>query len=223
MSDLATNVPAIAKERDYFLDNAKFVLILLVVTAHLLMHVPLPITSLVRDMIYSFHMACFVLISGYLSQLQKVQKILPLFGSLLAFQVIEGFIRYFLFDSGRAPNLIYPEKFLWYLVAMIIWKLLLPYITRLKHPVVITVILALLVGYDQNIGGAFAASRAIAMFPFFCWDITQARTSMAKSNPFHLGQVRRCLSPVSSFSTFRIPLSPSSSSLSSRSLTLLWA
>ena len=82
------------KDRDYFFDNARAILIFLVVLGHLLQ----PYTSedkflqALYLLIYSFHMPTFLFISGYFAKnldkpnyLEKLQKITSSLCNIFAF------------------------------------------------------------------------------------------------------------------------------------------
>ena len=58
------------KERDYFFDNIKAVLIFLVVLGHFLLpiHGEGNVLVLIKRLIYVFHMPLFVFVSGYFSK-----------------------------------------------------------------------------------------------------------------------------------------------------------
>lgn len=58
------------KERDYFFDNIKAVLIFLVVLGHFLLpiHEGGNVLVLIKRLIYVFHMPLFVFVSGYFSK-----------------------------------------------------------------------------------------------------------------------------------------------------------
>ena len=122
------------KERDYFFDNVKAVLMFLVVLGHLL----LPIHGesflvVVKRLIYVFHMPLFVFVSGYFAKTfykngrYNYRKLLYLGKAYLVFVVAiqlvyaisgyQAFSQINLFSQSGAP---------WYLFAMIAWYLTIP-------------------------------------------------------------------------------------------------
>ena len=145
------------KERDYFFDNLKAVLIFLVVLGHFLLPIrgdnPLVV---VKRLIYVFHMPLFVFISGYFAKKiykngqYNFKKILYLLKAYVVFVVaiqivyaIAGFEKFTeidFFSQSGAP---------WYLFAMIVWYLTIPLVRKCKAvPVLLlTVVLALTAGY----------------------------------------------------------------------------
>ncbi|MGP4113309.1 acyltransferase family protein [Streptomyces sp. 4N509B] len=56
---------------------------------------------------------------------------------------------------------------LWFLLALFLWRLALPYLARLRYPVTTAVVVALVAGYLPIDPLPFAMSRAIAFLPFF--------------------------------------------------------
>jgi fucose 4-O-acetylase-like acetyltransferase len=89
------------KERDYYFDNAKFLLIFLVVFGHLISPVKdqSELVYTIYNFIYTFHMPAFILISGYFTKgffkkgyLRKILKkvLIP----YIIFQVVYSFYYY---------------------------------------------------------------------------------------------------------------------------------
>jgi fucose 4-O-acetylase-like acetyltransferase len=68
-----------------------------------------------------------------------------------------------------------PKWALWFLLSLIVWRVLLPYVTALRFPFTTTVLASLAIGYFSEFGGEFSASRTVAFFPFFVlgWKIKQ--------------------------------------------------
>ena len=165
------------KERDYFFDNLKAVLIFLVVLGHFLLPIrgdnPLVV---VKRLIYVFHMPLFVFISGYFAKKiykngqYNFKKILYLLKAYVVFVVaiqivyaIAGFEKITeidFFSQSGAP---------WYLFAMIVWYLTIPFVRKCKAvPVLLlTVVLALTAGYFKNVGDFLCLSRILVFGPFF--------------------------------------------------------
>ena len=128
------------KERDYFFDNLKAVLIFLVVLGHFLLpiHGDNPLV-VVKRLIYVFHMPLFVFISGYFAKKiykngqYNFKKILYLLKAYVVFVVaiqivyaIAGFEKFTeidFFSQSGAP---------WYLFAMIVWYLTIPLVRKCK-------------------------------------------------------------------------------------------
>ena len=165
------------KERDYFFDNLKAVLIFLVVLGHFLLpiHGDNPLV-VVKRLIYIFHMPLFVFVSGYFAKKiykngqYNFKKILYLIKAyvlfVIAIQIVyaicgfEDFVEINFFSQSGAPS---------YLFAMIVWYLTIPLIRRCRPLPVISVNigLALVAGYFKNVGDFLCLSRILVFGPFF--------------------------------------------------------
>jgi fucose 4-O-acetylase-like acetyltransferase len=165
------------RQRDYFFDNAKFILIAIVVFGHLL-------KSYVNDneliyslykTIYTFHMPAFILVSGFFAKgfyqkgyLVKITKklILP----YIIFQVIYTVYYYYLYSKSELTvDLLDPQWALWFLISLFCWNILLLGFARLKPAVGITLslLIALLIGYVDSISNYLSLSRTFVFFPMF--------------------------------------------------------
>jgi fucose 4-O-acetylase-like acetyltransferase len=154
------------KERVAYWDNAKFILIFLVVLGHFLEYIPnSKIVFAIYDFIYLFHMPAFVLIAGFFSK--NTSSILK--------RIIKYFIYYFIFSlyylpiSFRIaiPFLLNPYWIMWYLLSLIFWNLLLIPFKHIKFSVPLAFIIGIAVGYINNIGNFLSLSRTFVFFPFF--------------------------------------------------------
>lgn len=165
------------KERDYFFDNLKPVLIFLVVLGHFL----LPIHGrsflvVLKRLIYVFHMPLFVFVSGYFSK--KIyrdgqfnfKKILYLIKVYIIFVVlIQTVYAVCGYRSFREINFFSQSGAPWYLFAMIVWYLLIPVVRKCRPVCVlaVSVVLALAAGYFKGIGDFLCLSRILVFGPFF--------------------------------------------------------
>ena len=166
------------KERDYFFDNIKAVLIFLVVLGHFLLpiHEEGNVLVLIKRLIYVFHMPLFVFVSGYFSKRiykdgkYNFRKILYLIKAYILFVVaiqavyaISGFRSFCeidFFSQSGAP---------WYLFAMIAWYLMIPLIRKCKplSVMIVSIALALAAGFFKNVGDFLCLSRILVFGPFF--------------------------------------------------------
>lgn len=161
--------------RNYYLDNLKFILIILVVIGHFTLQIPgIKWVRYIQYFIYTFHMPCFIFVSGYLAKRMneggklKADKVLGIFWLYLLFkignvllQVAFGInINFDLFKGRAAP---------WYLLALGIWYLMIPLLERIKPNYLIagTFLIGLAAGYTSNINSIFTLSRVIVFLPFF--------------------------------------------------------
>jgi fucose 4-O-acetylase-like acetyltransferase len=167
---------ASSSKRSLYFDNAKFILIFLVVFGHVIS----PLKS--NDdflfslylVIFLFHMPAFILISGYFSKgfnkkgyfLKTVKKILLPY---LIFQVIYS-IFYYLngHESTLKFDLLQPHWTLWFLLSLFSWNLLLYVFARLKWVgLVIAAAIGIGIGYFDHVGSYLSLSRTFVFFPYF--------------------------------------------------------
>jgi len=163
------------KVRDPFFDNAKFVLITLVVIGHTytsLRHESEFIKS-VYFLIYSFHMPLFILISGYFTKnFNKPEYYRKTISSALIpyliFEAIFSVFRHILYQTENLKlTFLVPSWSMWFLLSLFLWRMLLPYFLQFKHPLLISVAVAVLAGYVDNIDDFLSLQRTLAFFPFF--------------------------------------------------------
>ncbi|MFE5402788.1 acyltransferase family protein [Streptomyces sp. NPDC056580] len=64
---------------------------------------------------------------------------------------------------------------LWFLMSLFFWRLLLPLVAQLRHPLPVTTAVALAVGYVEEFGLQFSASRTLVYMPlfYFGWRLGQ--------------------------------------------------
>ena len=166
------------KERDYFFDNIKAVLIFLVVLGHFLLpiHEEGNVLVLIKRLIYVFHMPLFVFVSGYFSKRiykdgkYNFKKILYLIKAYILFVVaIQAVYAISGFRSFRKIDFFSQSGAPWYLFAMIAWYLMIPLIRKFKPlPVIIVnIVLALAAGFFKNVGDFLCLSRILVFGPFF--------------------------------------------------------
>ena len=156
--------------RDFRIDAAKGVLILLVVVGHLLevtnywgaKSIRLPLTS-----IYMFHMPAFVFLAGATAKTNRLgHRIGHLLILLLTFQAL------YLVDNaltGETRTTSYfPFWTLWFLIAMIWWLMLLPLIRRYpRAAMAISVLVSIGIGAVSGVGNDLGLSRTLVFMPFF--------------------------------------------------------
>lgn len=175
---MKTNV-AIPNIRDNYWDTLKFVLIFLVVFGHVLEvnYPPGSVNRGIYNFIYSFHMPLFVFISGRFSHIKNranyKKGIIRLLETYVAFQVIRTILTPpRLYGYNLVINaLIIPNFVLWYLVALVYWRLIVLYapqkIMENRMLVIIgSLLISLFAGFIP-IGKEFAIQRTLSFMPFF--------------------------------------------------------
>lgn len=163
-----------SSQRVALFDNARFIVMALVVVAHMITTTRMDSTFAyaVYAYIYLFHMPAMILLSGYFSKPElnanAVQSTLKLLVTWVTFEVIWVFYRLLIDGNAIGPAwLVVPSWTLWFLVTLITMRILLPYIARLRHPLVVSIALALLSGMLPALGAEFSAMRTLAFMPFF--------------------------------------------------------
>ncbi len=159
------------------MDNAKALLILLVVIGHFIgVNSANSIWfSRLYTIIYMFHMPLFVFISGYFAKnvyqngCFSYRRIFSLIFTYLFFQLIYvlTYAAFGNFSYGLLQILSATDA-QWYLLAMILWYLLVPFFSKLAPvpALAATVLLALLSGY-ANSTDFLALTRVVNMLPYF--------------------------------------------------------
>lgn len=154
-------------DRNYYFDNLKLALIMLVVIGHLIAPSAGDSNSLLTLYltIYSFHMPAFVFIAGYFSGSTKglIKRLLIPY---ILFQTL-----YLFFNTPQAlSNITYllnPYGVMWFLPCLLIWKLSLKYIKINIYTIILNLIIAILIGYVSSIGAKYAISKLITFYPLF--------------------------------------------------------
>jgi len=163
-------------ERDAYFDNAKLVLIFLVVFGHMIQ----PFIDGSQSVntfykwVYTFHMPAFIFLAGffakgsgnlnYIARLAK-KLLVPYF----IFQLIYTGYYFFIGKPDWQTNIFYPHWSLWFLFSLFSWHILLILFKKLPPilSIVISVQLGLIIGYFSEVGHTYSLSRTIVFFPFF--------------------------------------------------------
>lgn len=162
------------KKRNPLFDNLRVMLIILVVYGHVIEQIRFQdkIFLGIYNFIYLFHMPLFVFCSGAFAKGDKKKIIRKYLVPYIVFQTLYG-----IFDVClmKADTFYVFESYyvLWYLLALAVWNLFLPFLVtkgNMKKQtvfLVVSVLLGLLAGYIEIIGKAFSLSRIFVFFPFF--------------------------------------------------------
>lgn len=164
------------KTRDPFLDNARGILIALVVVGHTLEcfdALSEPFGETIRIWIYSFHMPAFVAISGFLSRSyrnepRQVRRLLTaMLVPYLIFQLLHELVKMLLLGQDFRLDVVTPAWTLWFLLALLVWRLMTPVLLALRHPLVLAVAIAVVMPLDPGLGETLSLGRVLQMLPFF--------------------------------------------------------
>ncbi|MFB5660455.1 acyltransferase family protein [Alteribacillus sp. HJP-4] len=160
--------------RDYFFDNAKFILIALVVVTHAL--TPLigehQFARAIYLFLFTFHMPLFFLISGYFAKSAVKKKVIwkPVQKLLLPyfiFQIIYAFYYVDVYGDPLEFRFLTPHWSLWFLVSLFSFYLLIHVFFK-KSPYMIIVAVALGIGIGYTDWENFMSiGRTFTFFPFF--------------------------------------------------------
>jgi fucose 4-O-acetylase-like acetyltransferase len=178
--------------RDPFFDNAKFLLVVLVVVGH-------NWAMLIDDMramkaayivLYSFHMPAFVLLCGYFSRSftgrpDQIRKLVT--GVLLPYLIFEAVYEALHSLMNGTPFAITPTTpsyLCWFLMALFIWRLTAPVWQAVRWPVAVSVAVSLTAGVTM-IGADLGLPRVLQFLPWFVLGL--------RLRPEHFQMLRRPL------------------------------
>jgi fucose 4-O-acetylase-like acetyltransferase len=176
--DAAVATPAAAKRRVAYLDNARFWVMILVVIGHPLLYlIEMPAARTLYYWIYLFHMPLFALISGYISrnfvgtrkQLRRTVStlVVPYFLIETTYQLLN---RHLAEQNGNPINtpmmLLSPKWVAWFLAALLVWRLTTPLWRALRHPIIVSILISLLVPLTE-VPNVFAMHKTLGMLPFY--------------------------------------------------------
>ncbi|SNZ04360.1 Fucose 4-O-acetylase [Terribacillus aidingensis] len=162
-------------ERDVYFDNARWLMITLVVFGHLIQpYQNMIVLQTSYTWIYTFHMPVFIFLAGFFAKgmghkaaIEKLVKKLLL--PYLFFQVIYTMFYYAIGKEGWLQSVLIPQWALWFLLSLFCWHMLLipfKYIRPLTG-IPLAVLIGVAAGYVDTIGSEFSLSRTFVFFPFF--------------------------------------------------------
>lgn len=160
--------------RNYILDNTKFILMFLVVFGHgieIAIH-RYPYMMDIYRWIYTFHMPAFIFVSGYFAKDTLTwRSIRSLIFKLLVPYAFFQVIYYVCFSYFLGQNIIIsytvPIWITWYLISLFSWSLLLPVFKKIPYGFFFSILLAMVVFFIKEIEFPFSLARTFGMFPFF--------------------------------------------------------
>ena len=178
------------KGRDFFFDNAKFLLIMLVVMGHFMS--PLKTgndtLTLLWRLVNTLHMPCLIFISGYFAKRYitkggiKVQR--PFTYALLyvTAQIAVRLFEHFVLKKAVPTSMFFAASSLWFLQCLFWWYLLLPLLDcfRKEYVMPFVILLGIFSGYDSRIGDLLAFSRMLNHLPFFMAGYYMTKDSVQK-------------------------------------------
>jgi fucose 4-O-acetylase-like acetyltransferase len=169
--------------RDPFLDNAKMLLVTLVVIGHSWTLFPdWSEESPVYTFLYTWHVPAFVLVTGYLSRrfsytrenLRKLATTVVV--PYLVFETLLALFRSAVGGEDMTTLYVDPHWPMWYLSVLFLWRLATPLLNRVPHPLALAVAVSLLGGVTS--GDPLDVARALGLLPFFVLGLTVTREQL---------------------------------------------
>jgi fucose 4-O-acetylase-like acetyltransferase len=160
------------RSRDPWFDNAKMLLVMLVVVGHTWPMLPgTTFNDRLYDWMYLWHMPAFVVVTGYLAKSftysrRHLRRLVTTV--LLPYLVFEGLLALFrVHVGGESFDSLWvdPHWPMWYLAALFLWRLATPVLRRLPY--------ALPVAVGASLAGGvvgtefFDLNRVLGFLPFF--------------------------------------------------------
>ncbi|MEV0972741.1 acyltransferase family protein [Microtetraspora glauca] len=177
-----------ARVRDPFLDNAKFLAMVLVVSGHLIEDLrDVEVAHALYFFGYLFHMPLFIMVSGYLSgnfafSPGKARKLISgLAVPYVIFEVAYSLPRFFLYGKLEI-SLLDPYYLTWFLMALFLWRLSTPVWQQLRWPLAVAVGVSLLSG-TSALPDELSMNRTLGLLPFYVLGLML--------RPRHLESLRR--------------------------------
>lgn len=155
------------------IDTIKGMLIFLVVFGHMLeTNLNNECFKYIYSFIYSFHMPVFIFISGFLSKACKdinIEKLIN--GVIIPLVIFNVFYETAnLLKNGDFSGYFYlaaPYWLMWYLLSLLLWKIISPFILSTQHPLIIAIAISLFFQYLNFNGLSFSAMRTFSFLPFY--------------------------------------------------------
>lgn len=187
--DPATPPKPAPRPRDAYFDNAKFFTAVLVVVGHFWSQFgDSRAAHAAYVVLYAFHMPVFVFISGYFSR--GFMRSTDRFRGLLPTLVVPYVIFILLYRAQlvllngvqfRLSELFRPHFLMWFLVALVFWRLSAPLWGHLRHPVAVSVAFCL-VGGSWAFTADSTLARTAGLLPLFVLGLT--------ADPRHVRRLR---------------------------------
>ncbi|WP_432107056.1 acyltransferase family protein [Streptomyces sp. AA1529] len=186
--------------RDPFLDNARFLLVLLVV----LEHNWAPVADAMRGveaaslLVYSFHLPALALLCGHLSRNftgrpDQMRRLLThLLVPYLVFEAAFGGMRTLFWEQPFAVTPTRPSFVCWFLLALFVWRLTAPLWRAVRWPVAFAALLSVAAGFT-DLGDELALSRLLMYWP---WFVLGLRLRADRLRPLRNRAARRWALPV---------------------------
>lgn len=161
-------------QRNPYFDNAKAILIFLVIVGHTLSPIFTAnhwITTIYM-FIYLFHMPAFITIAGHFTKRMKNKQdfyklVKRLIVPYLIFQILYTLYYQGIYGDHLDFSFLDPRWALWFLLSLFCWQLMLVVFGKNKLGILLAFVCSLGAGYVAEINETFTLSRTFFFFPFF--------------------------------------------------------
>lgn len=161
------------KPRDPWFDNSRWLAGTLVVVIHTIegyLDVS-PAAGWLYVASWAIRVPLFAILVGYFSAsiplgTRDVRKLIRTVVLPLVFVSLLHILPTAILD-GDVDSPAEPQYTLWFLYGVIIWRVILPYLSVLRWPVLVGFLLAIGAGFTEAFGDEFALSRVMGFLPFF--------------------------------------------------------
>ncbi len=161
-------------QRNYKMDNIRFLLIFLVILGHFIELFQGEFSLALYKIIYSFHMPAFLFLTGFFARFKPRKIFFNLICPYILFQTLYRAFDAFIIHGKNSFTLNFttPYWILWYLLTVICYYLLIPLIdtenVRSRQIILgLAIAISLLAGYDSSTGYYGSLSRSFTFLPFF--------------------------------------------------------
>lgn len=156
-----------------FIDNARFWVMIFVVIAHPLFHfISLDAGRALYYWLNLLMMPAFAMLSGYISRNfsgtpKEIQRtvstlVIPYLLVESSYQVLQRH-----FTGEPDPYMLLSPKWVaWFLAALFLWRLTTPIWRNLRHPIIVSIVISLLVPLTE-VPNVFAIPKTLGMLPFY--------------------------------------------------------
>ncbi|AXK36354.1 hypothetical protein DVA86_30990 [Streptomyces armeniacus] len=177
---------AAARSRDPFLDNAKFLLIVLVVIGHSWGPLEDEIRAVKAGylLVYAFHMPAFALLCGHLARSftgrpDQIRKLVSnVLVPYLIFETLYAGMYAVVWDQPFSITPTEPRYLTWFLLALFLWRLTVPLWRALRHPVAVAALVSVAAGIT-GMGYDLALPRVLMFLPWFVLGLRLRREQFA--------------------------------------------
>jgi fucose 4-O-acetylase-like acetyltransferase len=163
------------KQRDPYFDNAKFLLVTLIVAGHAIYPLIEASTGVkaIYLLLYTFHIPMFAFVAGRFSRpltdpgvaARTVTRVLvPYLIFEILYSIADGL---FFTGGGISFSLLTPYSLMWFLLSLFFWRAMLVFFAAMKRPLLIAILLSLGIGYIEGATVFLSLSRTLVFFPFF--------------------------------------------------------